>query len=113
MVRTFFRLAAVAAFVAGSSVQAQLATFDDLPGCTTDNTSGSLIANGYQGFNWSNFYVADGPNTAVAVGGPGYAAGTITPRCISLNASVRRPKFRPEVISSTTAGFSRRRSTTA
>lgn len=79
-------LAATIALAAASMpAHAQLATFDDLPGCTPDNTGGSAIANGYAGFNWTNFYVADGPNTAVAQGGPGYANGTVTPRCIALN----------------------------
>lgn len=68
-----------------STANAQLATFDDLAGCIPSNTGGSLIANGYSGFNWSNFYVADGPNTAVAQGGAGYGTGTVTQRCIALN----------------------------
>jgi hypothetical protein len=85
MIRTIVRLSMTAALFAGSVAQAQLATFDDLAGCVPNNTGGSAIANGYQGFNWSNFFVADGPNTAVAQGGPGYANGTVTPRCIALN----------------------------
>lgn len=80
-----FTLAVVASVFVGSSAQAQLATFDDLVGCVPGNTGGSAIANGYQGFNWTNFFVADGPNTAVAQGGPGYATGTVTQRCIALN----------------------------
>jgi hypothetical protein len=78
-------LIAAITIVAAAPAHAQLATFDDLPGCTPSNTGGSPIANGYAGFNWDNFYVADGPNTATAQGGPGYANGTVTQRCIALN----------------------------
>lgn len=85
MVRTMVRLTAAAALLAGSVAQAQLATFDDLAGCVPSNTGGTLIGNGYQGFNWNNFYVADGPNTAVAQSGAGYNTGTVSPRCIALN----------------------------
>jgi hypothetical protein len=85
MFRTIGRLSAALAFVAGSVAHAQLATFDDLAGCVPSNNGGIAIANGYQGFNWNNFFVADGPNTAVAQGGPGYANGTVSPRCIALN----------------------------
>lgn len=85
MLTRAIRLAAVATFMTGTVAQAQLATFDDLPGCIPSNTGGTLIGNGYSGFNWNNFYVADGPNTATAQGGPGYANGTITQRCIALN----------------------------
>jgi len=82
---TRFLAAAFTLAAVSMPAHAQLATFDDLPGCTTANTGGSAIANGYAGFNWTNFYVADGPNTASAEGGPGYANGTITQRCIALN----------------------------
>lgn len=85
MKRASILITALAMAVAASPAQAQLATFDDLPGCTPANTGGTLIPNGYAGFNWDNFYVADGPNTAVAQGGAGYANGTVTPRCIALN----------------------------
>ncbi|MCU0649321.1 MAG: PEP-CTERM sorting domain-containing protein [Gemmatimonadaceae bacterium] len=85
MIRSVSRIAVVALFAAGTTAQAQLATFDDLPGCVPTNTGGTAIANGYSGFNWSNFFVADGPNTAVAQAGPGYANGTVTQRCIALN----------------------------
>jgi hypothetical protein len=84
-VQSVVRFAFAAAFVVGAQAQAQLATFDDLAGCVPSNTGGSAIANGYSGFNWSNFFVADGPNTAVVQGGPGYANGTVTQRCIALN----------------------------
>ena len=78
-------LAAVVVSVVANPAVAQLATFDDLSGCVPSNNGGILIPNGYSGFNWSNFYVADGPNTAAATGGLGYANGVITPRCIALN----------------------------
>lgn len=82
-----FGLALVGAiFMATSNANAQLATFDDLADCVPENTGGTFISNGYSGFNWDNFAIADGPNTAVAQGGPGYASGTITQRCVALNA---------------------------
>jgi hypothetical protein len=79
------RFAVAAAFVVGTQAQAQLATFDDLAGCVTTNSGGIAIANGYSGFNWNNFFVADGPNSAVRFSAPGYANGTVTQRCIALN----------------------------
>lgn len=85
MLTRAIRLAAIATFMTGTVAHAQLATFDDLPGCVPANTGGLPIGNGYAGFNWNNFFVADGPNTAIAQGGPGYANGTITQRCIALN----------------------------
>ena len=56
-------LSVVLAGVAAAPAGAQLATFDDLATCTPSNTGGIGIPNGYSGFNWNNFYVADGPNT--------------------------------------------------
>jgi hypothetical protein len=85
MKRTHMLIALIAMATVAAPAHAQLATFDDLPGCTPGNTGGTLIPNGYAGFNWDNFYIADGPNTATVQGGPGYASGTVTPRCIALN----------------------------
>lgn len=85
MIRHVWAFAVAATVAVATSAEAQLATFDDLGGCVPSNTGGILINNGYQGFNWSNFYVADGPNTAVAQSGPGYGTGTVTQRCIALN----------------------------
>ena len=82
---TRFMAAAFTLAAVSMPAHAQLATFDDLPGCTRGNTLGSAIANGYAGFNWTNFYVGDGPDAAPVVGGPGYANGTITWRCIAAN----------------------------
>jgi hypothetical protein len=65
----------------------QLATFDDLAQCTTAYETNSVVAvpNGYAGFDWSNFYVGHGAQTAVRVEGPGYATGTVTDPCMALN----------------------------
>lgn len=85
MWRNRFMAATIAIVAVSLPARAQLATFDDLAACTPDNTTGLPIDPGYAGFTWSNFYVVDGPNAAVAFGGPGYANGTISPRCVALN----------------------------
>ena len=78
---TVLALAAVS-----TPASAQLATFDDLAGCTPTSTTRVLIDNGYVGFNWDNFYVANGANTyADYPSAPGYANGVITPHCMALN----------------------------
>lgn len=89
------RLLRPAAFLAASLVvvgtaNAQLATFDDNPtanpgySCVSDG-GGTLIRNGYAGFNWSNFFVAGGEAAANQTGGVGYRNGMITRPCIALN----------------------------
>jgi hypothetical protein len=84
--KTRFAIALVAVLaVTATPGAAQLATFDDLASCVPTNTGGLLIPNGYSGFNWSNFYVAHGENTATWTGGTGYATGTVTDPCIALN----------------------------
>jgi hypothetical protein len=73
-----------------AAAHAQLATFDNNPtgiggyDCTLDG-GGTAIANGYAGFDWSNFYVAGGAITATNTGGAGYLHGMVTSPCISLN----------------------------
>jgi PEP-CTERM motif len=90
MRRTFTRALAVAALALPTAASAQLATFDDNPtangayNCLTDG-GGTLIRNGYAGFNWSNFYVAGGNQAATNTGGVGYRNGMITAPCIALN----------------------------
>jgi len=71
---------------AADPASAQLATFDDLAACDPTSHSRVLVGNGYAGFDWDNFYVADGVNTyADFPSAPGYANGVITPGCIALN----------------------------
>jgi len=83
---TLRSLAVALALVTGAAqASAQLATFDDLAGCTPDNYYGVLVDNGYSGFNWSNFYVTDGLAAATTHGGPGYNNGAITRPCVALN----------------------------
>lgn len=58
--------------IAGAS--AATITFDDLGGST------SPIANGYAGFNWSNFWSLDGLSY-----GAGYSAGVVSARNVGFN----------------------------
>ena len=52
------------------NANAQIITFDNL----SDGGSGTLIANGYEGFNWNNFYVI---NSLLAVNS-GYAVANVS-----------------------------------
>lgn len=84
--RKNFAIAAIVAMVtATSQAGAQLATFDDLPGCTPDNNGGIRIDNGYLGFQWTNFWVINGPAAAALYGGPGYGNGNVSPECVAYN----------------------------
>ena len=87
-------LAALAALslVAARPAAAQTTiTFDDL----SDNGSGTPIANGYQGLNWSNFYVLNTNQFPVP---SGYQPGTVSGTNVAYNGGV------PEAINSVTPG---------
>ncbi len=84
--RNKFAIAAIVAMVtATSQAGAQLATFDDLLGCTPNNDYGIRIDNGYLGFQWTNFWVVNGAAAAAYSGGPGYGNGTVSPECVAIN----------------------------
>lgn len=63
-------------------LRAQLATFDDLPGCTPGNVVGSAVPNGYAGLNWSGAAVRDG--TALT---GGQRNGVVSAPCIAYSES--------------------------
>ncbi len=66
-----------------SPARADLITFDDIknPGSGPPPINAPLIANGYHGFNWTNFYVLN-PN---GLAGSGYANGVVTPTNVAYN----------------------------
>ena len=73
-----------------STCWAGVLTFDDiLTDYSTSNgiVHGTLavITNGYQGFNWVNFYIADGPATASKYGTDGYYYGMVTASNVAFN----------------------------
>jgi hypothetical protein len=57
-------------------------TFDDL----TDNGGGTVIANGYHGLNWSNFYVVNTADYYASQGTNGYTNGTVSGPNVAFNA---------------------------
>ena len=61
---------------------AQLATFDDVPGCTPGNVAGTAVPDGYLGLTWSGATVRDG--TALT-GGP--RNGVVSAPCIGHSES--------------------------
>jgi len=62
-------------------VAATTITFDDL----SDNGLGTAIVNGYQGLNWTNWFVLNTPLFTAQVGPNGAAAGTVSPPNIAFN----------------------------
>jgi hypothetical protein len=65
------------------SATATTITFDDL----TDNGSGTPIANGYQGLNWTNWFVLNTPAFTLVSGPNGFAAGTVSPPNVAFNGA--------------------------
>ena len=63
------------------SAAATTITFDDL----SDNGSGTRIANGYQGFSWTNWFVLNTPAFTLGSGPNGFAAGTVSPPNVAFN----------------------------
>jgi len=59
--------------------QAQFINFDDMSGC------GTALANGYKGFNWSDFYVLDGTNRS-CIEVSGYSNGVVSSPMVAYNA---------------------------
>ena len=86
--RSLARAFAVLTLALPSVASAQLATFDDNPtasasyDCTNDR-GGTVIRNGYAGFNWSNFAVVGGNAATTDVGGAGYQNGIVTAPCVA------------------------------
>jgi hypothetical protein len=67
----------LAAMPVAKAATVQTITFDDRRGIAT------LVQDGYQGFNWSNFVTLDGHNEAA---GSGYDTGTVSQHNIALNS---------------------------
>ena len=84
-------LAALSLAAARPAAAQTTITFDDL----SDNGSGTPIANGYQGLNWSNFYVLNTNQFPVP---SGYQPGTVSGTNVAYNGGV------PEAINSVTPG---------
>ena len=60
--------------------------FDDLTD-TSLGFGGTPIANGYQGFNWTNWNVLNGADSVGAFGPNGAAAGTVSPPNVAYTAN--------------------------
>jgi hypothetical protein len=82
-------------------VAATTITFDDL----SDNGLGTAIANGYQGLNWTNWFVLNTPAFTPLVGPNGAAAGTITPPNIAFNGFGDLAIFSDNVFTLNSADF--------
>lgn len=67
----------LASHAAGAST-IQTLNFDDL----TPDTLGSVIANGYQGYDWNNFHAINGANYSA---GSGYDTGTVSTPNVAFN----------------------------
>jgi hypothetical protein len=65
------------------SATATTITFDDL----SDNGLGTPIANGYQGFDWTNWFVLNTPAFTLGSGPNGFAAGTVSPPNVAFNGA--------------------------
>jgi hypothetical protein len=65
------------------SAAAALITFDDL----SDGGTGTAIADGYQGMNWTNWFVLNTPDFTSIFGPNGAAAGTVSSPNIAFNGS--------------------------
>lgn len=70
---------ALLVLLAAPAVRADVITFDDL----SDGGSGTPIANGYGGFNWTNFFALNTPN--YGSNPSGYANGTTSLPNIAYN----------------------------
>lgn len=70
--------ATVVGFLVGASrAAAAVVDFDSL----AETANGIQIPNGYQGFNWNNFYELDG----LTASGSGYLPGTVSQRNVAFN----------------------------
>ncbi len=65
------------------SAAAALITFDDL----SDGGTGTAIADGYQGMNWTNWFVLNTPDFTSIFGPNGATAGTVSAPNIAFNGS--------------------------
>jgi len=66
---------------ASTTTRANTITFDNL----TDNGAGTAISNGYQGLNWTNFYVLNTTDYFNSVGQNGYTNGTVSAPNVAFN----------------------------
>jgi hypothetical protein len=71
----------LAAMAIPAAAQAQVIGFDDL-----GNTCGTQLTNGYQGFNWNNFYVLNPAFCGGSLAVSGYAHGTVSQGNVAYNA---------------------------
>ncbi len=73
-------LAVAAVPLSTGSAMATTITFDDLP------VEGEFITNGYNGFDWNNFYVFGKGTTNPYYSGTGYQNGTVSQPNVAFNA---------------------------
>lgn len=85
-----FKQMAVAAAIGFGAVTASAATitFDDLSAPDPDST---VIANGYNGFDWDNFYVMNAP--AYYIPDTGYQHGMVSQENVAYNGSANPASF--------------------
>lgn len=79
--------AAIAFAAAATPALAATITFDDL----TPDVGEHAIADGYEGFQWANFYTLNG---AVSYPGSGYDTGTVSHAYVAINGHGEMASFR-------------------
>jgi hypothetical protein len=64
--------------------------FDDIPSVSGPSGNFPVVTNGYNGFQWSNFYVVDALDSSIPSGGQN---GTVSPKNVAFNANGNPANF--------------------
>ena len=72
-------------FSAVSPISATVITFDDMSSFSNGVPLVTVVTNGYQELNWSNFYTLNAPHDAPIFGTNGYYYGMVTASNVALN----------------------------